>query len=284
MFLSSPSAPLSLPRSLCWIQRLDFPHKLGLCDRLYGRALARHGTCWVRTAVGPVWKLDLNNATHRWIVYGCYEGPGFWRWLRAQRPAIGTIVDSGANIGQTVLYFASMLPAARIIAYEPGSAARDWLAEGVSANGFPGVTIEALGLGATTGKAFLSTLGSSDRHGAWNQIDAAEGEPIQVATLDTELDRQNIPMLDLWKLDMEGYEIHAVRGAARALAAGRIRAIYAEAGFSGRETAAFLIGHGFSAWAIRADGRLIPWRDTGQWDNALFLAPGHPAQRPYGMV
>ena len=64
---------------------------------------------------------------------------------------------------------------------------------------------------------------------------------------------------------------------ARALAAGRIRAIYAEAGFSGRETAAFLLALGYSVWGIRADGRLVSWRDTGQWDNALFLAPGHPA-------
>jgi len=268
---------LPLPRSLRWIQRREFPRKLGLCDRLFGRTLARHGVCWVRTAAGPIWKLDLNNATHRWIVYGCYEGPGFWCWLRAQRPAIGTIVDSGANIGQTVLCFASVLPAARLIAYEPGSAARDWLAEGVAANGLSRVTIEAFGLGAAPGEAFLAAVGPSDRHGAWNRIDTAEGEPVRVVTLDTELDRHQIALLDLWKLDMEGYEIHAVRGAARALAAGRIRAIYAEAGFSGRETAAFLLALGYSVWGIRADGCLVSWRDTGQCDNALFLAPGHPA-------
>jgi len=274
---SAPSAPLPLPRALRWIQRREFPHKLGFCDRLFGRALARHGVCWVRTAVGPVWKLDLNNATHRWIVYGCYEGPGFWRWLCAQRPAIGTIVDSGANIGQTVLYFASLLPAARIIAYEPGSAARAWLAEGVETNGLSQVTIEALGLGAAPGEMFLTAVGPSDRHGAWNRIDAAEGEPVQVAMLDTELERYQIASLDLWKLDMEGYEIHAVRGAARALAAGRIHAIYAETIFSGRETAAFLIALGYSVWGIGPDGRLVSWNDTGRWENALFLAPGHPA-------
>ena len=274
---STPSAPLSLPRVLRWVQRWEFPRKLGLCDQLFGRALARHGTCWVRTAVGPVWKLDLNNATHRWLVYGCYEGPGFWRWLRSQRPACSTIVDSGANIGQTVLNFSSLLPAARIVAYEPGSAAREWLAEGVAVNGLPRVTIEALGLGASPGETFLTAVGPSDRHGAWNRIDDAQGEPVRITTLDRELDRHQIAVLDLWKLDMEGYEIHAVRGAARALAAGRIRAIYAEAGPTGWETAAYLLPLGYSVWGISASGGLVAWRDTGRWDNALFLAPGHPA-------
>ena len=274
---TNPTAPLPLPRLLRWIQRWELPRKLGLCDRLFGRALARRGTCWVRTAAGPVWKLDLNNATHRWIVYGFYEGPGFWRWLRAQGGAINTIVDSGANIGQTVLYFASLRPSGRIIAYEPGSAARNWLVQGVAANGLSRVTVEASGLGAVPSEAFLTALGPADRHGACNCIDAIEGEPIRVTTLDAELDRHQIAVLDVWKLDMEGYEIHAVHGAARALAAGRIRAIYAEAGVSGRETAAYLTAFGYSVWGIRTNGSLGPWRDIGKWDNALFLAPGHPA-------
>jgi FkbM family methyltransferase len=169
------------------------------------------------------------------------------------------------------------LPAARIFAYEPGSAARDWLAEGVAANGLSRVTTEALGLGAEPSQAFLTAVGSPDRHGAWNHIDATDGEPVRITTLDTELDRHKIAWLDLWKLDMEGYEIHAVRGAARALAAGRIRAIYAEAGISGRETAAYLTAFGYSVWGILGNGRLGPWRDASQWDNVLFLAPGHPA-------
>ena len=121
---TTPDRPLPLPGLLRCLQPREFPRKLGICDRLFGRALAGAGICWVRTAPGPVWKLDLGNQTHRWIVYGSYEGPAFWHWLRRDGAGTRTIVDSGANIGQTVLYFASLLPAARIFAYEPGSAAR----------------------------------------------------------------------------------------------------------------------------------------------------------------
>jgi FkbM family methyltransferase len=277
-----PSAPpekdlLPLPRALRWLQRFEFPHKLGLCDRVFGRRLARHGIRWVRTAPGPVWKLDLANSTHRWIVYGCYEGAGWWRWVRARAGQIGTIVDSGANIGQTVLYFAHWLPEARILAYEPGRAARLWLGEGVEANRFGRVRVEASGLGAAPGRARLSAVGGSDLHGSWNLVNAAEGEPIEIAALDAELDRHAFATLDIWKLDTEGYEIEALRGAAAALARGRIRAIHMEVGISGEESVSFLRARGYTAWDILPSGTLRPLGRCAAWGNALFLSPGHPA-------
>lgn len=272
---TSPTQPLGLPFFLRALQPREFSHKLGLCDRLFGRTLARAGICWVRTAPGPVWKLDLANQTHRWIVYGSYEGPSFWHWLKRDGQGIRTIVDSGANIGQTVLYFAARLPAARILAYEPGAAARAWLAEGVAANRFSSVTIEPVGLGAQAGHARLAPDGDADRHGSWNKVSSgAEGEPIALATLDDELDRHGIATLDLWKVDMEGYELQALRGASKALAAGRIRHVYIEAaGESGQETLSFLARHGYRSYGIADDGRLIEWQTSLSYDNALCLAP-----------
>lgn len=270
-----PTKPLDLPLALRVLRPLEFPHKLGIYDRLFGRGLAARGIAWVRTAPGPVWKLDLANQTHRWIVYGCYEGPALWRWIRRHRSQIRTIVDSGANIGQTVLYFASLLPGARIVAYEPGAAARAWLAEGVAANRFAQVTVESLGLGAAASTARLAATGAADRHGAWNQISATEGEPIAIAALDDELARHGIATLDLWKLDLEGYEAEALQGAARTIDASRIRAIYAEiAGENGRRTTEFLTTRGYVPHRIAPSGTLVPWQQGHPYECALFLAPG----------
>jgi len=272
---STPRSPLPLPATLRLVRGLEFPRKLGLLDRWYGRALATYGVGWVRTAPGPVWKLDLANQTHRWIVYGWYEGPALWRWVRRHRPQLRTIVDSGANIGQTVLNFSALLPEARILAYEPGTAAREWLAEGVAANGLSRVLIQACGLGAAPTKARLANTGADDRHGAWNQVSETEGEPIEIATLDAELDRLGVDSLDLWKLDLEGYEAQALRGAAGALAAGRIRAVYAEiADENGRRTTEVLAAHGYRPHRISPSGRLTPWRQGHPYECALFLAPG----------
>ncbi len=276
--MTSPDHPLPLPLALCVLRRFEFPRKLGLFDRLFGRSLSTHGICWVHTAPGPLWKLDLANATHRWIVYGYYEGPALWNWARSRKNAIHTIVDSGANIGQTALYFATLTPQARILAYEPGTAARSWLQECVSFNGFTQIAIHAAGLGASPSSARLVDDGGAGRHGSWNKVNDSQGEPIQLVTLDDELARLGIETLDLWKLDMEGHEGFALRGAARALAAGKIRAIYIEAaGDAGRESLGFLAAHGYRVHGIAPSGRLVPWHQHHDYENALCLAPGAQA-------
>jgi FkbM family methyltransferase len=270
----SPDHPLRLPLGLRFLQGVEFRKKLGLCERVFGRALSRRGVRWVRTAPGPVWKLDLAAPTHRWIVYGCYEGPSLWRWLRARPASIRTIVDSGANIGQTVLYLSAYLPGARIFAYEPGQSAREWLQEGIAVNGFDGVFVEPVGLGAKAGKAFLEDLGGAESHGSWNQVHPSNGNSITLASLDGEIERLGIDTVDLWKLDVEGYELEALRGAAGALAARRIRAIYMELGAARFESAAFLCELGYTAWNLGNSGLPQPLGAPAQWSNALFLAPG----------
>ncbi|HVW19745.1 MAG TPA: FkbM family methyltransferase [Opitutaceae bacterium] len=271
------AAPFRLPPLLRALRGIEFPHKLGICERLFARRLAREGVRWVPTAPGPIWKLDLANSTHRWIVYGDYEGPGFWRWLRGRAASVASVVDSGANIGQTVLYFAALLPRARILAYEPGQAARHWLEEGVARNRLAQVMVEPRGLGAALGRAGLAAVGEGSLHGSWNRIDAAGGEPIEIAPLDSELDRHGLGQLDLWKLDVEGYVSEALRGARGSLAAGRIGAIHLELDDSSDEGAALLRRHGYSGWDIQPSGRLAPLGAARRWGNALFLAPGHPS-------
>jgi FkbM family methyltransferase len=269
----SPGTPLGLPLALRLVQRFEFPRKLGVCESLFGASLARRGVRWVRTAPGPLWKLDLANPTHRWIAYGSYEGPSLWRWVRGRAGAIRIVVDSGANIGQTVLYFAALLPGARILAYEPGARAREWLEEGVAANAMAGVRVLAAGLSSATGTARLGAVGGAELHGAWNRVGAADGDEIALAALDDELDRLGIASVDLWKLDVEGHELEALRGARRSLSAHRIRALYMELGESDSESMALLESHGYTAWNIRDSGRLEPLREHDRWGNGLFLAP-----------
>jgi FkbM family methyltransferase len=280
LLASTPASPVPLPALLRVLQRLEFPRKLGLCRRMFGRSLARHGICWVRTAPGPIWKLDLTNLTHQWLVYGHYEGPGFWRWLqcRQRHTPLRAIVDSGANIGQTVAGFSALAPSAHVLAYEPGAAARAWLTEAIAANGLTRVTVRAAGLGAASGPARLADDGVAGRHGSWNKVSAATGEPIDLVTLDEELAACGIDVVDVWKLDMEGYEGFALRGAAGAIGAGRIRAIHLEvAGEPGLENLAWLEARGYRAHGLTDSGRPVAWRPGHHFDNVLCLAPPHPA-------
>lgn len=263
---------IGLPLPLRALRRLAFPHKLGICERLYGKAIARHGVCWVPTAAGVAWKLDLANPTHRWIVYGDYEGPGFLGWARAHLPRDGVVVDSGANIGQMALYLAQYVPEGRVLAVEPSAAAADWIEECVAAS--PGLPIEVLrlALGEMEGEARLKMQGPAEIHGAWNQVSESEGEPVSIARLDDVLSRKGIDRVDLWKLDVEGYEMHALRGAQELLRRRAVGALLVELAFGhGPAIIGYLEGFGYRYGIFDARGALQRPMDLPTHTNALFL-------------
>lgn len=270
--------PLRLPWFLGALQTWEFPRKLGLCERIYGAYLHAAGIAWVRTAPGTLWKLDLTNPTHRWMVYGSYEGPGFWRWFRRQ-PEPTLIVDSGANIGQTVVYFSAYAPNALILAFEPGAEARHWLFECVAANSLDRVLILPDALGAEHGSAFLADNHDSTQHGSWNHVNSTAGDPVTVTSLDAALVAQGSSEVSLWKLDLEGYELSALKGAAQALATRRIRAIHMEVSGQpeSRASCDLLAAHGYKAHRVANSGRLYTPAGGESYENLLFLCPGHPA-------
>ncbi|MFT3782025.1 MAG: FkbM family methyltransferase [Nibricoccus sp.] len=272
--------PIVLPKTLRLLRRLPFPHKLGIAERFFGRGLAQHGVCWAKTAAGPVWKLDLANCTHRWMLYGDYEGPALWNWLRRRTERVDTIVDSGANIGQTVLSFSALLPRARIIAYEPGTEARAWLSASVEANAFEHVSIQPFGLGSRPSDAFLAQQGDAKHlRGSWNRVSSSEGEPIRITTLDAEMIRLGLNSIDIWKLDVEGFELEALRGAEKALLNHAVRAIYLETTGDGKDPSlTYLREHNYTIHAITDSGRLSEWKPRGSLGYVLCLPNSSSSQ------
>jgi FkbM family methyltransferase len=255
------------------LQCLEFPRKLGLCERLFARALARRGICWAATAAGVEWKLDLANATHRWIVYGKYEGRAFLDWARRNLPTDAHIVDSGANIGQMLLYLAQWVPHGRVLAIEPGREASDWLAECLQKN--PALPVELLrcALGAAEGTATLQPVGDGVVHGACNRIAAdGQGEPVALRPLAALLAERGWQRLDLWKLDVEGSELQALAGAERLLRERRIAALYVELGFgNGERIRRYLADAGYTCHLFGRDGRLFAPRALPAHVNGLFV-------------
>lgn len=240
---------ISLPLLLSWIQLIDFPHKLGICDRFFGKYISAQDICWVKTGAGLIWKLDLKNPTHRWIVYGKYEGAAFIDWAKKFLPPDGIVVDSGANIGQILIYLSQYLPQGKVLAFEPGKDAADWLEECLLINKTLPVEVIRFGLGASVAKLRLNNIGDSFGHGAWNQISETEGEEIQIVKLADQLAEHSIEKVDLWKLDVEGYEIPALQGAEDWLKQKKIKAIYAELhGENGQNIRDYLNGFGYQCY------------------------------------
>lgn len=262
----------SLPLPLTWLQPFDFPHKLGICERLFGGAIAPQGICWVQTGAGIPWKLDLANPTHRWIVYGKYEGAPFLEWAQKFLPPDGIVVDSGANIGQMLLYLAQWVPQGKILAFEPGAEAADWLEECLATHATLPVEILRFGLGASPAQLRLHNIGANYGHGAWNQVSETEGETIQVVRLADELAARSLETVDLWKLDVEGYEIQALQGAEMLLIKQRIRAVYAElSGENGERVRDYLAGFGYKCHFCDRNGELYIPSQLPNHTNGLFL-------------
>ncbi|MEO1433327.1 MAG: FkbM family methyltransferase [Cyanobacteria bacterium J06633_8] len=263
---------ISMPAPLTWIQLVDFPHKLGICEKFFAKAIAIKGICWVQTGAGIPWKLDLTNPTHRWIVYGKYEGAAFLNWANKFLPSDGIIVDSGANIGQMLMYLSQMVPQGKVFAFEPGTKAVKWLEECLDIH--PGLPVEIIraGLGASQVQLRLKHAGTSLKHGAQNQISETEGEKIQVVRLASELATRSITKVDLWKLDVEGYEVQALKGAEELLKEQRIQAIWAElCGENGQQVREYLAKYKYYCHFLTKAGKPYVASKFPDHTNGLFL-------------
>jgi FkbM family methyltransferase len=132
--------------------------------------------------------------------------------LRLYRGAVtsgGTplIVDAGANIGASVVYFAGNFPKSRIVAIEPERNNCEMLRTNCS-----GLNFELLegGIGAVAGESFLNDPGRGD----WSfRLDAHGEYPVPVfaaaAIVAAALARGDVPFI--FKIDIEGGEADLFR-------------------------------------------------------------------------
>lgn len=168
-------------------------------------------------------------------------------------------------------YLAQWVPQGKVIACEPGTEAATWLQECLAVNTTLPVELLRLGLGADPAQLRLHHIGASYGHGAWSQISETEGETIQIVRLADELAARSIQTVDLWKLDVEGYEIPALQGAESLLKNHRIRAIYAElAGENGVQIREYLSEFGYYCYLFNQNQLYSPVQ-LPDFTNGLFL-------------
>jgi FkbM family methyltransferase len=194
-----------------------------------------------------------------------------------------TILDIGANLGQTTRQLAAISPGARIWAFEPNSEIFPELVRNVA--GLPRVTPVNAALGAAEATASLKVTGASVNASllAYNRptgIDSVKKElSVSVKTLDDFAEKEHLANIHLLKTDTQGYDLQVLSGAARMFRERRIRAVFAEVLFTRfyqeqaefHEIYALLHGHG-----LRLSGFYNIARETGldiDWADALFVLP-----------
>ncbi|MGE0256457.1 MAG: FkbM family methyltransferase [Alphaproteobacteria bacterium] len=173
---------------------------------------------------------------------------------------LATVVDVGANVGQFSLLASALFPRARIIAFEPlaGPAAR--FARLFAGN--PRVTLHRAALGPAAATAAMHVSRAADSSSLLPigslQAEIFPGteevgtEQVTVAPLDRFVAAADIAAPALLKIDVQGYELEVLRGAAPLL--DRFAWVYVEASFQrlykgqalAGEVADFLARHGFA--------------------------------------
>jgi len=128
------------------------------------------------------------------------------------------IVDAGAHIGLTTLYYKRLYPLARVIAIEPQPTTAEILRKNVWENQLEGVEVVEAALSDSEGEEKLYYDKSKDKwfstagftEGAWNKEQESEAVWVKTKKLSDLLIKEKP---DLVKLDIEGMEERVLREA-----------------------------------------------------------------------
>ncbi len=203
------------------------------------------------------------------------------------RPGM-TFLDVGANIGEVSLFAAKRVGKdGRVIAFEPIASICQSFRGNISANGFANVTLLEMGAADFVGEASIFVqperfADGSHHRGLGTMYPSSSRnhlvDTIRVTTIDTVVAELGLSRIDIIKMDVEGAELAALRGAVGTIA--RFKPIIAmeigeetcrSAGYAPGDALTLLASIGYRFAKIRRNGRLKPItaRDLGYWQDVL---------------
>jgi FkbM family methyltransferase len=194
------------------------------------------------------------------------------------RSTVRTVVDVGANTGQSALAFRRLFPQAHIYSIEPVAAIFAELQRNI--RHLDRADCFNLALGASAGEVLVHTYDI----GQLCSIDHADGasgaERATMTTLTAFAEGQGLEAVDFLKIDVEGHELQVLEGARDVLAAWRVGFILVETGLDDtlpRFTPLARVQHllrplGYELYGLYDQSS---WTDhvSLMYANALFVAP-----------
>jgi FkbM family methyltransferase len=123
---------------------------------------------------------------------------------------INTIVDIGANVGASALWFLSAAPQARVVCFEPARTNYDCLCHNLKS--FPQAEYFQCGLSSSEGSQTLHHGAQQCmQHSIFASIETGEGsETINIKRASTEFDRLGLKQISILKIDTEGCEVQII--------------------------------------------------------------------------
>ncbi len=266
------------PEHFRWVARLLkrlYPHRrlpgLPVVLRILHRWLVPR-RLYEQGRLAPVdlpMRLRVGDAIQAEIYYqGCFE-PELVPWFQRFIQPRATVLDVGAHCGQFALIASQSQPGVQVLAFEPdGDNAAD-LEHNLTANGLRNVQVRRVAVADRGGQLPLysddETFGFSDHSLARGAtVFTGRVETVEAIVLDSLLAELEQPVC-LIKMDIEGAELLALRGAQRLLAAHQPALLLevdarwmSNFGLQPEALRAWLAEQGYGCWAIDEHGRLQP--------------------------
>jgi FkbM family methyltransferase len=189
---------------------------------------------------------------------------------RIHRPQ-PVVFDVGANVGNWTESLLQEVPDAKVYMFDPSPGCQ----AAIHQKNLPGVTLIPCALGETPGPAAYHSSSPTDGTASLHTRNDTPfrdlnytTSTVEVTTIDQIIESQKIDFVDFMKMDIEGHELFALRGARQSLASRKIGALSFEFGCGNINSRTFfrdfwelLTGAGFSIWRITPSGKDIPVRD-----------------------
>ncbi len=127
-----------------------------------------------------------------------------------------TVIDLGANIGQYTLVAAHRVgPQGRVHAFEPTPSLAEHVRRNLELNGFENATVHAVAVSDAPGRVALHIIEADEPN--MNSIINGSSDPkgleVPTVTLDGFVGEHSLGAVDVIKMDIEGAELQALRGA-----------------------------------------------------------------------
>jgi FkbM family methyltransferase len=257
--------------------------KLRVVDSLWQMALSCQCTKRVATLKHGRFKMscDLSEMLQRqFYFFGTYfvEEDILSCWETVAKGA-KVVLDVGANAGIYSLAALAIQPDATVHAFEPTPEIAAQLRATAKLNALDTLFVHEVAVlskdGQATLRRFRGELGTNEGMNFISQdVGNSDAERVQAVSLDQFCHDHSIDRVDLLKLDVQGQELSALKGAERLIRAGGVGTIFMELNWA-RSAGAICAATESIDLLARADylfsspGRCLNWEKAGEWLRSL---------------